>query len=135
MENVNEVIKEAREHQRELQQLFPNASEEEIEKMVRQFIATFYDYRRYYYYKEDKKMKIQDAYFCPYEMAKDFYLDGLVDEGLSKDVAERLTLKVNEILIGNFSDPDECVRIEFNIFGNDEDLALVDEILQVRYSE
>ncbi len=134
MKNVDGVIAELREYQWELGKRFPEKSCQEIQKMVEQFLKTFYDYKNYYY-EGGNKMNIKDAYFCAYSVSREVYLDMLIDDGLSKDIAKRLVLEIDNVTVNDFKNPDECVQIGFDIIGSEEDLAVVDKILKKRYGD
>ena len=136
MKNVDKVIAELREFQWEFKNRFPKMSDQKIKRLVKRFLKTFYDHEDYYCYDKGKnKMKIKDAYFCEYRMSREIYLEMLIDDGLSEDVAERLVLEINGVTVHDFKNPDEGVQIGFDITGSEEDLAEVDEILKKMYGD
>lgn len=84
----------------------------------------------------DKIHQIFDVYCVPYDMAKWCYLEELTDKNLpqqvSKDVAKRLALSVEQVVVKPF-DEDECVFIELKIRGSEQDIEKVNEVLRARY--
>lgn len=108
----------------------------------RKYYFEYMNYQRQKTQKQPTSGKVHqttDVYICPYEMARDIWLDQITDEDepenqrLPKDVAKRLSLSVKEVQVGNFNDMDDCVYIVLNIQGREDDIEKVDSVLQARY--
>lgn len=89
--------------------------------------------------RSDKIHHTFDVYFVPYQMAKELCIWELTDEDLpanqqlSKDVAKRLALSVEEVTVRTFYDDDDGVYIQLKIRGSEQDIEKVNEVLQARY--
>lgn len=81
-----------------------------------------------------------DVYVVPYQMAKDFWLEDLTEvhencpanQRLSKDVAKRLALSIEEVAVESFSDNDGGVYIKLKIRGSKQDIEKVNKVLKAR---
>lgn len=80
------------------------------------------------------------VYVVPYQMAKDFWLEDLTEvhencpanQRLSKDVAKRLGLSIDEITVRPLHDIDECLYIQLRIRGSKQDIEKVNKVLKAR---
>lgn len=73
-------------------------------------------------------------------MAKDICLDEItevhenipVNQQLSKNIAKRLALSVEDVTVESFDDNDGCVVIRLKIRGSKQDIDKVNKVLKAR---